>query len=148
MKTSVYLLFAIVFVFASCSSNNYFIPEAAFDTSKQIVLTDYSQLNNWAAHPEKEDTADCIPESESLSDQSAMQADVFFIHPTTLTGYKGETYWNAKVNNPTINQRTDDSTILFQASIFNSAGKVYAPRYQQAHVPFYFGLSQSGHDAR
>ena len=31
------------------------------------------------------------------------------------------------------NQKVDKTTIKFQASIFNQAGRVYAPRYRQAH---------------
>jgi hypothetical protein len=138
MKSSLSILTIILIVCSSCSNNGYFFPDGAFDTAKRIELTDYSQIKNWAAHPDKEDTADQIPEQESLRDQSEFPVDVFFVHPTTLTGYKGETYWNAQVDNVTINQRTDDTTIRLQASVFNTAGKVYAPRYQQAHIEAYY----------
>ena len=130
------LLSTLTVCFTSCSKR--YFPETAFDTSTPIVTTDYSNLDHWAAHPDKEDSADRIPESTVLSDQTHLEADVFFIHPTTFTGYKGETSWNASVANESINTRTDETTILLQASIFNSAGKVYAPRYQQAHVHAYY----------
>ena len=32
-----------------------------------------------------------------------------------------------------LNKKVDESTILNQASIFNGAGRIYAPRYRQAH---------------
>jgi hypothetical protein len=34
---------------------------------------------------------------------------------------------------PFLNKKVDESTILNQASIFNGAGRIYAPRYRQAH---------------
>ena len=49
-----------VLIFTSCD-DEYQAPIGAFDSSKEIELTDYSKLGNWAAHPDKEDTADRIP---------------------------------------------------------------------------------------
>lgn len=128
----------ILSVFVSCADSDYYYPEVPFDDSIVYVPTDYSTLDHWAAHPDKEDTADRIPGRDVLSDQSAKLADVFFLHPTTLTGHEGEIYWNAEVDDQLLNQRTDKSTILLQGSIFNAAGKVYAPRYQQAHIEAFY----------
>ena len=36
-----------------------------------------------------------------------------------------------------INKKTDISPIRFQASVFNEACNVYAPRYRQAHLKMY-----------
>lgn len=147
MKQTILSIMSLIVV-TSCGSNRNYFPENSFDISKKIIPTDYSQLMHWAAHPDKEDTADKIPASDVLSDQSNLKADVFFIHPTTLTGHKGEVYWNAPINNTEINTRTDETTILYQASIFNTVGKVYAPRYQQAHLHAYFTKDKaSGHRA-
>jgi len=68
---------------------------------------------------------------------------VFFIHPTTLTGANGSKDWNASIADQELNNRTDASTIRFQASIFNTAGRVYAPRYQQAHLHSYYGTDRN-----
>ncbi|MEL4881666.1 DUF3089 domain-containing protein, partial [Shewanella algae] len=35
-----------------------------------------------------------------------------------------------------------EGTILFQASIFNAAGRVFAPYYRQAHISSYYPISQ------
>ncbi|MBW1298292.1 DUF3089 domain-containing protein [Aquimarina litoralis] len=137
MKYSSTLVIFITLLCISCN-NAYYFPTNKFDNSKTYIPTDYSDLNMWAAHPNKNDTADRVPEQKTLQDQSKLPVDVFFVHPTTLTGYKGETYWNASTNDSIINKRTDETTILNQASIFNAAGKVYAPRYQQAHVEAYY----------
>jgi len=64
--------------------------------------------------------------------------DVFFIHPTTYTGKAAEHDWNASLEDEKLNQRTDETTIKYQASIFNGAGRVYAPRYRQAHLHCFY----------
>jgi hypothetical protein len=98
---------------------------------------DYSQLGNWAAHPDKNDVTDRTPEGKEI-DPSELKADVFFVHPTTYSGDKGEDQWNASIDDENLNDKTDESTILFQASAFNLAGRVFAPRYRQAHLYSYF----------
>ena len=70
--------------------------------------------------------------------QATAEADVFFMYPTIYIGEKGDDQWNAPVDDAAFNQRVDESTIKFQASIFNAAGKVYAPRYRQAHLNTYW----------
>jgi len=62
--------------------------------------------------------------------------DVFFIHPTTFTNTKDER-WNADINDEVLNGKTDKSTILFQASVFNEA-RIFSPRYRQANLKAYF----------
>jgi hypothetical protein len=69
--------------------------------------------------------------------------DVFFIHPTTLTD-KNDTSWNATIDDATLNAKTDYSTILYQASVFNEKCRVFAPRYRQAHLKaFYIPANES-----
>ena len=76
--------------------------------------------------------ADQVPKGVLVTPQEDAQADVFFIHPTTYTGKADN--WNASVEDVKLNEKTDETTILYQASIFNASGKVYAPRYRQAHL--------------
>lgn len=96
---------------------------------------DYKLIKNWAAHPDKIDKADSVPQKSGLKDlQSKAKADVFFIHPTTYTYEPTNKYaWNADVNDNELNEKTDNSTILNQASVFNGSCRVFAPRYRQAH---------------
>ncbi len=96
----------------------------------------YSLMDLWAAHPGKHDPSDSIPaplQSGSISDSTV---DVFFLHPTTLTDAK-DTSWNADIRDSALNAKTDNSTILFQASVFNEC-RIYAPRYRQAHLRAYY----------
>ncbi len=99
---------------------------------------DYSQEIAWAALPFRLDSADAIPSEQFVDRQATAPVDIFFLHPTTYTGRKGHNRWNAPIIDPALIKRTDKTTILHQASIFNGAGKVYAPRYRQAHLHAYY----------
>lgn len=93
----------------------------------------YQNLENWCALPTQKDPADECPRGLKNKQENA-QADVFFVHPTTYTE-KPETefIWNHDLRNPSLNKEVDESPLRFQASAFNAAGKIYAPRYRQAH---------------
>ena len=112
----------------------------------KVEASDYSNLDLWAAHPFKLDSADLIPDSSFMDKQDLAGVDVFFLHPTTYTGQKGHKYWNAPMLDPELIEKTDATTIRHQASIFNGVGKVFAPRYRQAHLHAYF--TKNKQDAR
>jgi hypothetical protein len=131
-----YALIFLIGLFLIVSSCKTLYP--AYESGQQIPSTDYANLDNWAAHPDKLDNADKIPAQSELSDQSDLPADVFFIHPTIYTKFKGNDTWNPSLDNEELNKDVDESTILFQASAFNEAGRVFAPRYRQAHIYGYF----------
>jgi len=121
------------FVMISCKT---YRPEYTYDDMGTDV-PDYSRPEFWTAHPAKDDESDRTPEGGRVTcDLSA--ADVFFIHPTTYIGSKNEDRWNASLSDSKLNKKTDEGSILFQASAFNFAGRVYAPRYRQAHFHAYF----------
>ena len=104
-------------------------------TTAQISPLDYSNKDIWAALPTKKDLADRVPMGSNLKDlQAQADVDVFFIHPTTFLKKVADSVWNADINDAELNKKTDESTILNQASAFNAAGKIYAPRYRQAHI--------------
>lgn len=135
----VFFLFGIVQLF-SCS------PKLHLQKIDQVFETpegsqpDYSLSKNWAALPEIRDNADRVPKHSNEKDlQSVAKADVFFIHPTTYTRTTDHSKdWNANIDDPEINKRTDQTTILYQASTFNNSARVFAPRYRQAHISSYF----------
>jgi hypothetical protein len=129
------LSFTITMAF-SCSRKNYSsLPVYQFKALSSVP--DYSNLAYWAAHPWKKDPSDSIPKplrSVYIGDSAA---DVFFIHPTTLTSAK-DPRWNADIDDPELNTKTDYSTILYQASVFNDRCRVFAPRYRHAHLRSFF----------
>jgi hypothetical protein len=96
---------------------------------------DYSRLDSWAAHPWKKDPSDSVPSPLRYEEKDSL-ADVFFIYPTTYTGTKKG--WNAEIDDPNLNAKTDYSTILYQASAFNKHARVFSPRYRQAHLSAFF----------
>ena len=128
-----YFIFVIL-IFISCSSR----PKGIFQELPVVTKVNYSNPDNWAALPSKKDQADRTPHPDLKDLQAEAAVDVFFLHPTTYTRKKGNTQWNGDTENDDLNQTTDDGTILNQASIFNGAGKVYAPRYRQAHLHAYY----------
>lgn len=112
-------------------------PKTVF-TNSVSQAPDYSKKAYWAALPNQKDNADRVPNNTLINRQDQTEVDVFFLHPTTYTGHRGETQWNAPFQDAKLNARTDGGTILHQASIFNGAGKIYAPRYRQAHLHAYY----------
>jgi len=130
------LLIGLGLLFANCSKKTIY-PIGQFQATKAPSAPDYSNAFYWAALPTKADMADATP--KGIKDEQANAAvDVFFMYPTIYTGEKGDNQWNAPVNDPAFNKRVDESTIQLQASVFNGAGKIYAPRYRQAHISAYF----------
>ncbi len=118
-----------------------------FNSSSPSV-PDYNDLRYWAAHPWKKDPSDSIPKP-LLHETKDTLADVFFLHPTTLTDKNLEgIVWNADINDADLNSKTDYSSILYQASVFNKRCRVFAPRYRQAHLyAFYSGNAERNNQA-
>ncbi len=140
-KTVVYLC---LMTFFSCSPKHIL-----FTTNYQFKSTtgkpDYSNLNYWASHPWKKDNADNIPSSIKNKKIDSV-ADVFFIYPTTYTDAAMPMGWNADIDNEEVNKRTDNTTILYQASVFNQHCRIFAPRYRQANLKAFYTTEKSAAD--
>ena len=109
---------------------------ASYQGGPRQTAPDYGNLYYWAAHPWKKDPSDSIPAPLRSSYRPDSSVDVFFLHPTTLTA-SSDPRWNADLNDDSLNAKTDYTTILYQASVFNEY-RVFAPRYRQAHLRAYF----------
>lgn len=119
-----------------------------YDSVEVPEAPDYSNLDHWSALPTKKDNADLLPKNKlGLEDRQAnAEVDVFYIHPTTYT--KAEwPGWNGDVYDAALNERTDNLPIKYQASAFNGVGKIYAPRYRQAHLRAFFHAEEGGWQA-
>ena len=97
----------------------------------------YYDMNYWAAHPWKWDPSDSIP-APLINEGRDSTVDVFFLHPTTFTKKKSRRVANARIDDEFINAKTDYTSILYQASVFNKECRVFAPRYRQAHISNFF----------
>ena len=111
-------------------------PSHDFVAAPPTTGPNYAQDSLWAALPTRLDSADAVPHASGLHDEQATAtADVFFIHPTTYYWRKS---WNADLTQDKLNRYTDRSTIRHQATAFNAAGRIYAPRYRQATLYSFF----------
>ncbi len=125
LRTATVALFLIGFLFASCKATRS--PHRSFDEQRIPPAPDYSQLDNWAALPFTDDPADSLLVGYGLSDgHDTAQADVFYIHPTTYS----KKQWNAPADDSKA-RKGALKAVLFQASTFNSSGRVFAPYYRQ-----------------
>ena len=122
----------ILFMLYSCTGK----VSKTWTNSEDSKAPQYDNIEYWAAHPDKEDPSDLIPEplkGEELSDL----ADIFYVYPTIYWQEKSDRLWNAPIDDQELNKRIDDSALKMQASIFNATGPIYAPRYRQAHINAY-----------
>jgi hypothetical protein len=120
-------------------------PRKDFEAMKTPSPPDYSDILNWAAHPDKRDVTDLVPDYPGLkNNQSDAGADLFYIHRTTLISrFK----WNADVGNKKLNRLTDKQAIRNQAGIFNESCRIFAPRYRQATLFSFFDKNGNGEKA-
>lgn len=123
---------ALVIVNIGCIGKNL---QRNVTQESQSTNIDYSDLKNWAAHSQKRDESDTLIKFDSYDVNK--RVDVFYVHPTTLTGKIRNGYVNGSINDENLNNKTDESAIRFQASAFNALAIVYAPRYRQVHINLY-----------
>jgi hypothetical protein len=129
--------YVILAVLLSCSPRYAaYIPK--YQAAPAEAAPNYRDLFYWAAHPWKPDPSDSIPAGITDRTRDSL-VDVFFIHPTTYT--KRKQGWNAHINDAALNAKTDYTSILYQASVFNQHARVFAPRYRQAHLSTFFSDS-------
>ena len=132
---SVYILLLSV-LFSSCS-DKYLAYKSLYQFKSEDKKPDYSNLNYWAAHPLKWDPSDSIPKPLRKEKRDTL-VDVFFLHPTIYTMELKDSSLNADIDDAYLNAKTDYSSILYQASVFNQHARIYAPRYREAHISAYF----------
>ena len=130
------ILFTILLVGLFSCSDKYQSFKSRYQFKSPDGKPDYSNLDYWAAHPWKHDPSDSVP-APLINEPRDSLADVFFLHPTTYT-FKRKKKQNADIDDDYINAKTDYSTILYQASVFNQQCRVFAPRYRQAHINNFF----------
>lgn len=135
------LFIAILGALASCS-NKYHKFESNYRFSDHGATPKYNSLDVWAAHPDKKDPSDSIPEPLTTESRDTT-VDVFFLHPTTYTSLKRMKGDNMDVDDPYTDAKTDYSTILYQATAFNQHAHVYAPRYRQAHISMFYSKDKA-----
>ncbi|MFM1775143.1 MAG: hypothetical protein RJA53_753 [Bacteroidota bacterium] len=140
--TNLLTMFLLALFMTSCS-NSYQKLAANYHFSKTPSGPNYSDLAYWAAHPAMHDPSDSVPAPLQASYKPDTTIDVFFIHPTTYLGTEKPFGLNADISDAFLAAKTDFSPVLYQGSLFNEAGRVYAPRYRQTHISAYFPVTAS-----
>lgn len=137
-RTLPLLLFSLLLV--NCAG----VPATTADDFPVPGAPDYARAVNWAASPFADDPADRTPGAQLSDKQTTAQADVFFVHPTIYSKTtRTSRWWNADLADEKLNADVDAGTILNQASIFNAAGRVFAPRYRQANIRVFYPEGRS-----
>jgi Protein of unknown function (DUF3089) len=131
-----FLFLFILLIISSCAKKNY-SHGIRYQFKSSDGKPDYCKLDYWASHPWKYDPADNTP-SPLIKIKNDSLADVFFIHPTTYTDLSMPMGWNADINDMALDKKTDNTTILYQASVFNEQCRIFAPRYRQANLKAFF----------
>jgi hypothetical protein len=105
-----------------------FVPSAAFIAPAAPLPHAYAGPNLWIARPGKRtgDPTRWLP--SGVAPGAAVRAAVFYVHPTS---FYDRTAWNARLSDTLTAARTDGFARV-QASAFNAATQMWAPRYRQA----------------
>jgi hypothetical protein len=118
-------------------------PKGHFEAAKAGGGADYSDASSWVARPGLPDNpALWLP--DGVAQPRVGNAAIFFIHPTT---YLDNDRWNAPLDP---GGETEFRTQLFvrsQASAFNGAGQIWAPRYRQAAFGAFLLKSEDAEEA-
>ncbi|PCI64024.1 MAG: hypothetical protein COB37_03485 [Kordiimonadales bacterium] len=123
--------------------NLAFKPGHSFADGTSDPQPDYADNRSWLALPGVKSNASAMP--AGLAKVLSMpEVDVFFVHPTT---YFGRDNWNAPIADHEANERTEARVLKIQASVFNNAGQIYAPRYRQATFGAFFDKDGDGEKA-
>ena len=106
-----------------------FVPRVQFEAQNPLAGNAYDAPAMWFSRPGigPGDPARWTPAGLS-EDADALDASVFFIHPTS---YLGRDHWNAPLDD-TDSQERAKLFIRGLASPFNASVEVWAPRYRQA----------------
>ncbi|UVO52110.1 DUF3089 domain-containing protein [Sphingomonas sp. SUN019] len=105
-----------------------FVPAAPFEAKPPVPRAIYDDQKMWLARPDIAQNPARWTPAGYRAQQPGNGAAIFFIHPTS---YLSDDHWNAPLDDAEANGRA----ALFlrgQASAFNEAGDVWAPRYRQA----------------
>lgn len=109
-------------------------PDHDFDPALAVPAPDYNDRENWAALPDMRDLSDRMPDGVNADPDSGV--DVFFIHPT---GYLNGDGWNSPMDPDSGTEENTKWMLANQAAAYNGAGPVYAPRYREANLFYFFG---------
>lgn len=132
-------LIVLICITLVCCKTKYATKE--FKISETPNSPDYSNLDSWSAHPDKNDP---IIDVFYNTEKANLKADVFYIYPTLLSDKKNDA-WNSDVFDSEQNKTVKNIAIKYQASAWANAGRIYSPLYRQVHYrSFYEPYTSNG----
>jgi hypothetical protein len=105
------------------------VPQGHFEPVKAGSGPDYGKPDSWLARPGLPNDPSAWTPSGAAEDPPRGPAAIFYIHPTT---YLDRDRWNAPLDAGGATAMRTNLFVESQASAFNEAGEVWAPRYRQA----------------
>ncbi len=104
------------------------IPKGHFEAGSAGSRPDYRRMENWLSRPgDADDPSQWRPSGIAATPPKG--AAIFYIHPTT---YLQRDRWNAPLEAGGDAELRTHLFVQSQASAFNNAGQIWAPRYRQA----------------
>lgn len=127
MHTTILTVLLGAAIIAGC--NTLAAPPVA--TGSALSPPDYATPATWLAFPGHNGLERSAPPATPAAQERYAQADVFFIHPTTV---KGSAVLNAAWDVSDEDAPLMAPVLLGQSSVFNACCRIYAPRYRQASL--------------
>ena len=123
------------------------VPREAFTNLQPLPTNAYDKADMWLARPDKVQDNPALWTPAGFTDTPAPQkAAVFFIHPTSYITTFGNAHWNARIGDKEADA-TARRFVAGQASAFNAAGNIWAPRYRQANYGAFLTTGPEGDKA-
>lgn len=114
-----------------------FIPNKDFVALTPVGPEDYAKPAMWYAHPALKDSPVDFWPKGSNAEEERNEAAIFYIHPTT---YLNRAQWNAPLDDKEAGERAVQINRM-QASVFNTVGQIWSPRYRQATFGSFLAVS-------
>jgi pimeloyl-ACP methyl ester carboxylesterase len=132
-----------LFQWGGSALRHIYTPQGHYTAPPPNSGPDYSKLDSWIARPGvANEPARWLPQGVGAG--AVGGAAVFYIHPTTYL--KGDR-WNAPLVDEGDTAVRTDLFVQSEASAFNRAGAIWAPRYRQATYGSFLLKSQDAEEA-
>lgn len=123
------------------------VPREAFAPLQPLPANAYDDPKMWIARPDIARDNPALWTPAGVKDAPAAQkAAVFFIHPTSYITALGDAHWNMRLDDKD-SLSTARRFVKEQASAFNAAGAIWAPRYRQANYGAFLTDKPAGDQA-
>lgn len=119
------------------------VPSAPFRDPASLSVADYERRDLWIARPDiEQDNGSLWLPKGAWRPKVPGKAAIFFIHPTSYMAPFNKARWNASLEDRE-SLTMAKGFVMTEASAFTAAGKIWAPRYRQAHFGAFLAASDN-----